>query len=85
MAGHSKIATQPPVGFVNIIKNALVGSKEKKVFSAVLLAIIGYLIYMKNKKSSTDFIKVDEKKINNKVFFALFVERRQGKRRLHLL
>jgi hypothetical protein len=67
MAGQSKIATQPPVGFINIIKNALVGSKEKKVFSAVLLAIIGYLIYMKNKKSATDSIKVDEKKTKAKV------------------
>ena len=67
MAGQSKIATQPPVGFINIIKNALVGSKEKKVFSAVLLAIIGYLIYMKNKKSATDSIKVDEKRTKAKV------------------
>jgi hypothetical protein len=72
MAGQSKIATQPPAGFVEIIKNALIGTNQKKVFSAILLAIIGYLIYMKNKKSSTDTIKIDEKKLNQKVFAAIF-------------
>jgi len=41
-----------------IVVNSLVGSPQKKAFSAVLLAIIGYLIYMKNKKSSTDNIKI---------------------------
>ena len=43
-----------------IVTNSFVGSPQKKAFSAVLLAIIGYLIYMKNKKSSTDNIKIRE-------------------------
>ncbi len=78
MAGQSKIATQPAIGFLEIIKNALIGSNQKKVFSAILLAIIGYLIYMKNKKSSTDTIKIDEKKLNQKVFTALFQKGGKG-------
>lgn len=43
------------------------GSRNKKIFSAVLLAIIGYLIYAKNKKSATDSIKLPEKRNEQKV------------------
>jgi hypothetical protein len=67
MAQHSKIVGEASAGFTQIIINALLGSNKKKAFSGVLLAIIGYLIYMKNKKSSTDFIKVAEKKGDKKV------------------
>lgn len=58
MAEHSKMADAAAQGLWQIVKNSLIGSPQKKAFSAVLLAIIGYLIYMKNKKSSTDNIKI---------------------------
>jgi len=49
-----------------IVKNSLIGSGQKKAFSAVLLAIIGYLIYMKNKKSSTDSIRIKDEFLKGK-------------------
>jgi hypothetical protein len=58
MAEHSKVAEAAAQSLWQIVVNSLVGSTQKKAFSAVLLAIIGYLIYMKNKKSSTDNIKI---------------------------
>ena len=70
MADHSKVAIEGTTGLVQIIINALAGSNKKKAFSAILLAIIGYLIYMKNKKSSTDSIKLTEKKGEKKVIEA---------------
>ena len=60
MAEHSKVAEAAAQSVWQIVANSLVGSPQKKAFSAVLLAIIGYLIYMKNKKSSTDNIKIKE-------------------------
>lgn len=49
-----------------MVVNSLVGSAQKKAFSAVLLAIIGYLVYMKNKKSSTDNIRIKEEGLKHK-------------------
>jgi hypothetical protein len=72
MAEHSKVATAAKQNFTQIMLNALVGSPKKKAFSAFLLAIIGFLIYMKNKKSTTDNIKIKEqpnKKAVNMVIF----------------
>jgi hypothetical protein len=60
MAEHSKVAEAAAQSVWQIVVNSLIGSPQKKAFSAVLLAIIGYLIYMKNKKSSTDNIKIKE-------------------------
>lgn len=60
MAQHSKIAEPAAQDLWQIVVNSLVGSRQKKTFSVVLLAIIGYLVYMKNKKSSTDNIKIKE-------------------------
>jgi len=64
MAEHSKTAAT--AGFGSIILNALVGSTQKKIFSGILLAIIGYLLYMKNKKSTTDNIKLREERASKK-------------------
>jgi hypothetical protein len=44
------------------LKRALVGSRNKKIFSAVVLAIIGYLLYAKNKKSATDSLRLPERR-----------------------
>lgn len=60
MPEHSKIAGAVSDNLYTIITQALVGSDKKKAFSIILLAIVGYLIYMKNKKSSTDNIKIKE-------------------------
>jgi hypothetical protein len=60
MAEHSKVAGAAKQNFTQIMLNALVGSPKKQAFSAFLLAIIGFLIYMKNKKSTTDNIKIKE-------------------------
>ena len=51
MGEHSKIANTASNQLLEILRNAFLGSREKKAFSAVLLAIIGYLIYIKNKKT----------------------------------
>jgi hypothetical protein len=51
--------------------NALVGTTKRKVFSAILLGIIGYLLYMKNKKSTTDNIKLKEESSKKKVLMFL--------------
>lgn len=51
MGEHSKIANTASSQLLEILRNAFLGSREKKAFSAVLLAIIGYLIYIKNKKT----------------------------------
>jgi flagellar biosynthesis protein FliP len=58
MAEHSKVAAAASQGLLKIIINAFIGSTQRKAFSSVLLAIIGFLIYMKNKKSSTDNLRV---------------------------
>jgi len=71
MAEQSKTAA---VGVLQALLHALVGSTNKKVFSGVLLAIIGYLLYMKNKKSSTDHISLKDDK--NKKSVVLLVCRR---------
>ena len=60
MAEHSKPGSRVSDGLLKIIINALVGSTHKKVVSAVVLAVIAYLIYMKNKKSSTDYVRLRE-------------------------
>jgi len=49
--------------------NALVGTTKRKVFSAILLGIIGYLLYMKNKKSTTDNIKLKEESSKKVLMF----------------
>ena len=67
MAEHSKVAADKAIGFVEIILNALAGSPKKKLFSGILLVIIAFLIYMKNKKSATDNLKLNEKKGDKKV------------------
>jgi hypothetical protein len=55
-----------------MIIESLTGSPSKKAFSALLLGIIGYLIYMKNKKSSTDNIKPKERLSKKLVIYVLF-------------
>lgn len=67
MAEHSKVAQATSEGILQIILAAFVGSPQRKAFSAVLLGIIGYLIYMKNKKSSTDNIKIKDEPRKHKV------------------
>lgn len=61
------MAADKAIGFVEIILNALIGSPKKKLFSGILLVIIAFLIYMKNKKSATDNLKLNEKKGDKKV------------------
>lgn len=60
MAEHSKVASNNSAAVLNILYKAFLGSGKKKAFSAFLLSIIGYLIYMKNKKSTTDSLKLKE-------------------------
>lgn len=60
MAEHSKVATAASQGLLKIIINAFIGNTQRKAFSSILLAIIGFLIYMKNKKSSTDNLRMRE-------------------------
>jgi hypothetical protein len=43
------------------------GSRNKKIFSGMLLAIIAYLIYAKNKKSATESIRLTDKRSDKKV------------------
>lgn len=62
MANHSKVAAPAAEGFVELIRRALLGSPSRKAFSGVILAIIAYLIYAKNKKSATDSIKLAERR-----------------------
>ena len=66
MADQSKIASTATNTITTIILNSLIGSPSKKAFSSVLLAIIAFLIYMKNKKSATDNIKISEEKLKKK-------------------
>ena len=66
------MAADKAIGFVEIILNALAGSPKKKLFSGILLVIIAFLIYMKNKKSATDNLKLNEKKGEKKVQLELF-------------
>ncbi len=66
------MAADKAIGFVEIILNALAGSPKKKLFSGILLVIIAFLIYMKNKKSATDNLKLNEKKGDKKVQLELF-------------
>ena len=63
MPEHSKIAQTTAPTFFTILSKALIGSNQKKAFSIVLMAIIAYLIYVKNKKSSTDNIKIKDEAI----------------------
>jgi hypothetical protein len=72
MAEHSKVVAPTAETLGQIIKNALIGSNQKKAFSGILLAIIAYLIYMKNKKSTTDNIKLGEERNKKKVTSLLF-------------
>jgi hypothetical protein len=67
MAEHSKVASKVSQSVLEIVKKALLGSTQKKAFSASVLVIISYLIYIKNKKSSTDNIKIVGKVKKDKV------------------
>lgn len=67
MAEQSKMAATATESVLKALIDALVGTTNKKVFSGVLLAIIGYLLYMKNKKSSTDHLNLKEDKKKKKV------------------
>ena len=67
MPVHSKVAQGHKDTLLEILQKAFLGSAKKQAFSAVLLAIIGYLIYIKNKKSSTDHIKLGEPSKSSKV------------------
>ena len=70
MADHSKIAASTPEGLLKIILNALVGSTSKKVVSGVVLAIIAYLIHMKNKHSATENLRIKEDKNKKSVCYS---------------
>lgn len=67
MADHSKVATPAAVGFIQLVQRALLGSSNGRAFSGLILAIIAYLIYAKNKKTSTDSLRVGEKRTEKKV------------------
>lgn len=67
MADHSKVAVAAGEGFADLLRKALIGTRNRKAISAVVLAIIGYLIYAKNKKSATDSLKLTEKRGDKKV------------------
>ncbi len=58
MAEHSKVASSTSQIVMDILIAALIGSPQRKAFSGAVLVIIGYLIYMKNKKSSTENIRL---------------------------
>jgi hypothetical protein len=50
-----------------MLQRALLGSPNRKAFSALILAIIGYLIYAKNKKTSTESLRPGDKRPEKKV------------------
>ena len=60
MAEHSKVAEPAARGILQLIINNFTGTPQKKAFSGVLLAIIAYLIYIKNKKTATENIKLKD-------------------------
>ena len=78
MPEHSKIAQKGTDSIMTILEKSFLGSPEKKAYSAVLLAIIGYLIYIKNKKSSTDNIKVKDQPKKGKVTMILCRKEEKG-------
>ena len=71
MAEHSKVASNNSAAVLEILYKAFLGSGKKQAFSAFLLAIIGYLIYIKNKKSTTDSLKLKEEFKKAKVTLSL--------------
>ena len=71
MPEHSKMAQKGTDSIMTILEKSFLGSPQKKAYSAVLLAIIGYLIYIKNKKSSTDNIKINNQPKKQKVHLQL--------------
>lgn len=46
----------------SVLAKLLFGSTRKKILSASVVAIICYLIYLKNKKSSTENLKLSKLK-----------------------
>jgi hypothetical protein len=72
MADHSKVAAPATAGFIQLVQQALLGSTNGRAFSGLILAIIAYLIYAKNKKTSSDSLRVGEKRGDKKVREGLF-------------
>lgn len=66
MPAHSKIASN--ANLKTILLDVLVGTTKKKIASGVLLAIIFYLIHVKNKKSATDNLKFNLNKDKQVIF-----------------
>lgn len=60
MASHSKVANTATEGVSKLLVKAFVGDSQSKAFSGVLLAIIGYLIYIKNKQMATDNLRLKD-------------------------
>lgn len=55
MATQSKVA---PADMKNFLIDMLVGTRKKKFITAAILLIIGFLIHVRNIKSSTEQMKV---------------------------
>lgn len=81
MAGQSKVAIPQSATFKDVLFDLLVGSNRKKVLSATVLVIIAFLIYMKNKKSATENIKIKEEGSKKKVKYSL-IDRKEEKEML---
>lgn len=66
MPVHSKVA-DPTVA--QIIQDLLIGNNKKKMVSATILLIIGYLIHIRNKKPEVDTLRMsrlDQEKLPKK-------------------
>jgi hypothetical protein len=69
MTTQSKVAS---MNLKELILDMLIGTKKKKLITAAIFLIIGFLIHVKNMKSGADQIKVklrdkDIKKVTNQL------------------
>jgi hypothetical protein len=58
MAEHSKIRKLLPDGIKKVLIEAFLGTNDRKAVSALILAIIAYLIYIKNNKSALEHVRL---------------------------
>lgn len=84
MATQSKVAA---ASFKELLIDMLVGTKKKKLVSAVILLIIGFLIHVQSIKTGADQLKIKPRdKDYKKVLVCSNLERWKGKcrRDIHL-
>ena len=82
MANQSKVLLSDHLKA--ILYNVLLGSRKNRAVAFSIVANIGFLLYMRNSRSSSDNLRLTERK-KKKVHSVMIAVGRQGKRRRYVL